>query len=70
MVISRHNILIQGRKKGKQTVALSVPLLRREKTFPKTHATTVFCLTGLYYVTWPPLASKDVGKLDVSLFSD
>lgn len=51
-------------------VALSVPLIRKEKTFPKTHATTVFCLTEWYYVTWPPLAAKDVGKLNVSLFSD
>lgn len=35
LLYSRHHILVQSRKKGNKLAAMSVPLIAREKTFPK-----------------------------------
>lgn len=66
---SRHHIPVQSRKKAK-VATRSVPLMGIEKTFPEAFRVELFCLTGKYCITQPPLAAKDIGKVIVSPFSN
>lgn len=49
LLYSRHHIPVQGRRKGKVVGVTSVPLIRREKTFPKapTEVTSSVSLDGI-----------------------